>query len=103
MKCCAFSRSGDLVMDSDLDGITPICLDQWSRELSVDQKNVFLIAIGGLLSSGDSKIISSNDTSIWCIFVRIRIVCISWTPRETLWERLFYVSILIDNNMIGRG
>jgi hypothetical protein len=79
MKCHALVGSGDLVMNCNLNGISPeicqywakitsqeaqipICLDQRTRKLSIYHENVFEIAVRSFFFSLDGEVIGSNHT-----------------------------------------
>lgn len=64
MKGCAFLWFGDLVMNRNLDGIAPVCLDYWSGKLTVHQQDGFLISIWSYNSTLDCKVVSSDNSSI---------------------------------------
>lgn len=61
---CTFLRSGYLIVNSYLDGITPVGLNRWSGKLIIDEQDCLLIPIWGYNSTLDGKVISSYDTSV---------------------------------------
>jgi hypothetical protein len=78
MKCHALVGCGDLIMNCNLNGVSPeicqysakitsrkqlpICLDQRTWKLSIYHENVFEIAVGSFSLSLDGEVIGSNHT-----------------------------------------
>ena len=51
----------EVVGHLDLDKVPPICLDDRTRELSIDQEPVSLNPVRGELTASDSEIIETSD------------------------------------------
>jgi hypothetical protein len=79
MKCHALVGCGDLIMNCNLNGVSPeicqywdkitsqegklpICLDQRTRKLSIYHENIFEIAVRSFFLSLDGEVIGSNHT-----------------------------------------
>ena len=74
--------SRNLVVDRHLNHITPIRLNLRTRKLAVDEDHILKISVWCDLSTGDSEVIVSDDTSVWCF-------CVGITPgggEETPWK-----------------
>lgn len=64
MKRSALLRTGDVVVQSDLDSITPVTLNGRSRVCPIDEENTLLVSIRGYGATTDGKVVSANDTSV---------------------------------------
>lgn len=52
----------NLIVDGDLDGIAPICFNQRTWKLPIDNENIFEISVRGFLLPLDGEVIGSNHT-----------------------------------------
>ena len=80
--------TSNLIVHSNLNGITPIRFNGWARKLSIDQYNILLISVGSNYSSLYSEIIVSNDSSDWRLGVGIGARSSKETPRKSVWQRI---------------
>lgn len=46
MQCRAFLGSSNLVVNSNLNRVAPICLNERGRKLAIDEQCVLLVSIG---------------------------------------------------------
>lgn len=53
----AFFRARDVVMQSHLDGVTPVGLDQGAGKGAIDQEDVALVAIGGNDAAANGEVV----------------------------------------------
>jgi hypothetical protein len=83
VKGCALRRISDIIAKSDLDGVSPVGLDQGSRELIIDKENITFVAIGGNDAAANGEIIGSNDTSVGVCLVEVG-VAIQFAPGEAI-------------------
>lgn len=64
MQGRAFGSISDVVMDGDLDPVTPVGLDGRSGESSIDQKHLSLVAIGSNDTAADSEVVLPGDAGV---------------------------------------
>lgn len=64
VECCTLFRAGDVVVQSYLDGVTPIGFDHWAGESFIDQKDFALVSIRGNDAAANSEVVISYDTCI---------------------------------------
>ena len=64
VHCSTFEGMFDVVVDSDLDPIAPVGLNQRTRELAVDQNDIAKYAIGGDLVAGDVEVVVAGVTGV---------------------------------------
>src|SRR6478735_3538028 len=76
-----------VVMNSDLDGVTPVCFNQRRRKLPVHEDCGQLIAVGGDHPPTDSEVVPPNDSSIWLVLIVIGLG-IHGTPRIAIRSRV---------------
>lgn len=82
VKSGTLLRTSDVVVQSDLDRISPVSLNGRSRVGPVDEKDRLLISIRGNGAAADSKIVGSDDTCVGRRGVRIGISGGRSSPRE---------------------
>ena len=108
MQGRAFLRVFNLVVDRDLDGISPIGLNHWlysisratyrwvwethPRELSVNKERGLLEAIRCYGPSCDCEVIRSHDSGIRCVHVWVRVACAFGPPRIAICNGLAILS-----------
>jgi len=68
------------VFDSDLDGITPICKDGRSRELSIDQQAASLESIRRTCSVRNDKVVFAGHTSGGPFHIKVVVYAVSVLP-----------------------
>lgn len=76
------------VRDMDFDGVAPVGLNCWTRELSVDQEDGPFDAIGGSGGIDNIKVILSHDASVrgGIVVISIDVVCL-WEMSLIDWLR----------------
>jgi hypothetical protein len=62
VKGGAFLRLSDVVAKSDLNGVSPVGLNQRPGELIIDEKDITLVAIRGDDTATDGEVVVPNDT-----------------------------------------
>jgi hypothetical protein len=83
VKGCALRRISDIIAKSDLDGVSPVGLDQRAGKLIIDEKDITLVAIGGDDTATDGEVVVPNDTGIRVRLVEVGVV-VQLAPRETI-------------------
>jgi len=78
----------EVVCDFDFDPVTPVCLYERSRELSIDYEQRQFNAIRSHGPVRDLPFVVTSHTSVGNILlvVWVRIVLLSQTPRAALWQ-----------------
>ena len=84
MQGSAFIGTADLVMDRDLDSISPVCLDGRPRETTVDQQNARVDAVRRFEASFNCEVIRSGLACRRRVLVIVRIVCSISAPGESI-------------------
>ena len=84
VNCSTFFGASDVVLDCDLDNITPIGLDSGTRESAVDKKYRSLVAVRGDSSPADSPVIVPNNTGEGSAGVGIVAVVTQAPPRKSV-------------------
>lgn len=84
MESSAFLRASDLIMNGDLDCISPVGFDSWTRKLSINQNNVLLVSIRSKCAARYSEVVGSDNTGVWSGSVRIVTTCGKSAPWETI-------------------
>lgn len=86
----ALFRAGDVVVNSDLDGVSPVGLDHGSRVLAVDQKCRDLISVRRYRSSADGPVVAPDRTGSRSLAVRVGTLHSPVTP----WLAVLHGSIV---------
>lgn len=73
VKRSALLGTSDVVVQSDLDGITPVGLDGGSGVSPIDEQCLLLIAIRGNSATADGEVICPDDTSVGRRGVGVRV------------------------------
>lgn len=79
-----FLWASDLVVQSHLDGISPICLNHRSWKLAIDQDHTLLISIWSDQATLDSEIVAAYDSGIWGLGVWVAPGGRELPPRESI-------------------
>lgn len=78
----------NVVVDRDLDPVSPVCLNGGAGVSSVHQEDLTLISIWGDDTSADGEVIVADDTSAGPLLVVVRAVGCQRAPREAVGQRV---------------
>ncbi len=76
------------ILDGDDDGISPVGLDGWSRELAVDRIDRSGHAVRSKRQVLHLEIVSDNSASIWPCGLRIAIDVVTTSPASAICGRV---------------
>lgn len=88
VESCAFGLTNrvlrDVVVDGDLNRISPVRLDRRPGEGSIDEQNGFLISIWSQHSSTDGEVVRANYTGVGRLSIRAGVCWCSGSPWEAV-------------------
>lgn len=64
----------ELVVDSDLDPVSPVCFDCWTGEATVDEDTLLFDTVGLDCASGDCEVVKSRHASRGSVRVVVRVL-----------------------------